>query len=123
MQKKKPKGITRLMLASKYSWNGFTLAFKNESAFRQEFFLLIGALIFVFCLSFSWIERLLLIGAILFVMLIELINSAIECVVDRISLERHSLSGRAKDYGSAAVFIALILAIFIWIGVLIRHFG
>lgn len=119
---KKATGIKRLMLATRYSLQGLMSALKHESAFRQEFIVLLCALIFVFSISFSFIERVVLIASIVLVMIFELINSAIECVVDRISLEHHTLSGRAKDYGSAAVLLSMLIALFIWIAILVHYF-
>lgn len=119
---KKATGAKRLILATSYSLKGLVCALKQESAFRQEFILFLIALVVVFLIPFSWLERVALITSILFVMIVELINSAIECAIDRISLERHILSGRAKDYGSAAVLLSFLIAVLIWIAIFIRHF-
>lgn len=114
----KNTGLKRIILATRYSLQGLKSAFKNEAAFRQEL-LLATILIPLACyLDVSQIERILLIAAVLFVFIIEIINSAIEAVVDRIGSEQHELAGRAKDLGSAAVFIALILTAYIWIEIL-----
>ena len=97
---------------------GIKSAFQNEAAFRQEL-ILAAILIPIACfVDVSQLERILLIAPIFLVIIIEIINSAIEAVVDRIGSEKHELSGRAKDMGSAAVFIALILATYIWIEIL-----
>ncbi|MDF7671002.1 diacylglycerol kinase [Orbaceae bacterium ESL0721] len=101
---------------------GFKSAIKYETAFRQELILLIIAYIVVMLINFSIYERILLLGSIGVVMIVELINSAIECVVDRIGYEKHELSGRAKDYGSAAVFLSLILTLILWIYLFACHF-
>lgn len=118
----KAKGIRRIINAGKYSIQGLKSALINETAFRQELFLLIAAYAIVMLIDFSVYERILLVGSIVIVMIVELINSAIECVVDRISLERHELSGRAKDYGSAAVLLAILLAIVLWIYLFFCHY-
>jgi len=118
----KAKGICRVISAGKYSIQGLKSAFINEAAFRQEFFLLIVAYIIVMLIDFSIYERILLLGSVGFVMIVELINSAIECAVDRISTEYHELSGRAKDYGSAAVFLSILLALSLWVYLFACHF-
>jgi diacylglycerol kinase (ATP) len=115
---KKNSGLKRIILATGYSIKGLKSAFKHEAAFRQEL-LLAAVLIPLACyLELSQIERIILIAPIFLVMIIEIINSAIEAVVDRISDEHHKLAGRAKDMGSAGVFIALILTAYIWIEIL-----
>lgn len=119
---KKATGLQRIINATKYSLKGFKSAIINEAAFRQELVLLILAYIIVMLIDFSIYERILLVGSIGFVMIVELINSAIECVVDRIGSERHELSGRAKDYGSAAVFLSLLLTLILWIYIFACHF-
>ena len=111
-------GITRIIKAGQYSWQGLRAAYKHEAAFRQE----IWASLILVPAGFWWgqngLEKALLIGVILLVLLVEILNSAIEAVVDRIGSEHHQLAGRAKDMGSAAVAIALMLAIVVWILVL-----
>ncbi|OCG01000.1 diacylglycerol kinase [Gilliamella sp. wkB72] len=119
---KKATGLQRIINATKYSLKGFKSAIINEAAFRQELILLILAYVIVMLIDFSIYERILLVGSIGFVMIVELINSAIECVVDRIGSERHELSGRAKDYGSAAVFLSLLLTLILWIYLFACHF-
>lgn len=106
------------MLASGYSLQGLKSAFKHEAAFRQELLLAIILIPIACFLAESQIERILLIAPIVLVMIIEIINSAIEAVVDRIGSEHHELAGRAKDMGSAAVFVALGLTAYIWIEIL-----
>lgn len=114
----KNTGLKRIMLAAGYSLQGLKSTFKHEAAFRQEL-LLAAIFIPLACyLDVSHMERILLIAPIFLVMIIEIINSAIEAVVDRIGREHHELAGRAKDMGSAAVLIALILSIYIWIEIL-----
>jgi len=110
----KNTGISRLIYASLYSWLGFKSALINESAFRQEFIASLLLTAFSFFLDVSAYERLAMIASLALVLIIELLNSAIECVVDRVGTEQHILSGRAKDYGSFAVLISLLIAIAIW---------
>ncbi|SCC20745.1 diacylglycerol kinase [Gilliamella intestini] len=119
---KKSTGLLRILKAAKYSLKGLKSAIKYETAFRQELILLVVASVIVMLVDFSIYERILLLGSIGVVMITELINSAIECVVDRIGSERHDLSGRAKDYGSAAVFLSLLLTIILWIYLFSCHF-
>ncbi|AIN19894.1 MULTISPECIES: diacylglycerol kinase [Yersinia] len=116
-------GLIRIYKAAGYSVKGLTAAWKNEAAFRQEMVAAILAIILAFWLDVDAITRILLIGSVVLVIIIEIINSAIEAVVDRIGSEFHELSGRAKDMGSAAVSLAILLALFIWITVLWQHAG
>lgn len=106
--------IARLCFATLNSCRGLYAAFRNEAAFRLEIVLSLVLIPLAWFVTADTVERLLLIGAILIVLLTELLNSAIETVVDRIGVEWHELSGRAKDIGSAAVFVAVVLAILIW---------
>jgi len=114
MAKPGKTGLSRILDASKYSWLGYKACFKNEAAFRQELFL--GALLVPIAINFSQthVELALLLGSLFLVLIVELLNSGIEAVVDRISNEQHELSGRAKDLGAAAVMTALINVIVIW---------
>jgi len=115
---KKNTGLKRILLAAGYSIQGLKSAFKYEAAFRQEL-LLAAILIPLACyLEVTQTQRILMIAPVFLVMIIEIINSAIEAVVDRIGSEHHELAGRAKDMGSAAVFIALMLTAYIWIEIL-----
>ncbi|QBH97880.1 diacylglycerol kinase [Limnobaculum zhutongyuii] len=116
-------GLTRIIKAAGYSWGGLRATWKNEAAFRQEIVLLVVAIILASWLDVSIIERILLIGSVVLIVAFEIINSAIEAVVDRIGTERHELSGRAKDMGSAAVLIMILLALFVWVSVLWSHFS
>ncbi|VAX11661.1 Diacylglycerol kinase [hydrothermal vent metagenome] len=111
-------GLTRLVKACGYSMAGFRAAFANEQAFRQEVYGLIILVPLGLFLGETGVERALLVGSLLLVPLAELINSAIEAVVDRIGTERHELSGRAKDIGSAAVLLSIVLASAVWLLVL-----
>jgi len=107
-------GVKRLFNAIGYSFAGLLAAFKNEAAFRQELALVAILIPVAYWLGGGIIEKVLLISSLLLVLIVELINSAIESAIDRIGSEQHELSGRAKDIGSAAVFLALINAAFIW---------
>lgn len=109
------KGLTRAWHAAKNSWSGLVFAVREESAFRQELTLAACLVPLAFLLPFGAIERLLLIGSIVMVLIVELLNSSVEAAVDRISFERHGLSKRAKDYGSAAVMLALLVCAMVWI--------
>lgn len=114
-------GIKRIINAAGYSWLGLKAAYKHESAFRQEFWSAAILIPLGFYLGDDWTQKAALICSILFVLVVELLNSGIEAVVDRIGDEPHKLSGRAKDMGSAAVLIALIIAALIWASVLIEN--
>jgi diacylglycerol kinase (ATP) len=106
--------IKRIWRAGGYSWQGLRAAASHEPAVRTELVLLVILIPCVFWLGQNAVEYALLLGSLFLVLLAELINSAIEAVVDRISTERHELSGRAKDIGSAAVFVALVNVLVIW---------
>ena len=107
-------GLKRILQAAGYSAKGLRATFIHEAAFRQEL-LLFAILIPVACwLNVEATQRLLMISSLFLVLIVELLNSAIETVVDRIGAEQHELSGRAKDIGSAAVLIALALSSYIW---------
>jgi len=114
MAKPGKTGFKRLFDACGYSWLGYKACYKNEAAFRQELFF--GVLLIPVAIIFSEnnIELALLIGSLFLVLIVELLNSGIEAIVDRVSDEHHKLSGRAKDLGAAAVMTALINVIVIW---------
>ena len=115
----KPKGITRIYLATLNSFRAFKWLYNNESAFRQELLLLIIAIPITFIFDISIKQQVILILAIIFIMFTEIINTAIEAVVDRVGLDIHPLSGLAKDLGSAAVLISLLVAGSIWLIILL----
>jgi diacylglycerol kinase (ATP) len=119
---KSKSGVKRIFSAFFYSIQGFQAAWKNEHAFRQELVLVIVATAIALALPVSAFEKLMLIGVFILVLIVELINSAIEAVVDRVSLERNPLSKNAKDFGSAAVFLALSLAAATWAVILLPKF-
>lgn len=112
-------GIKRLVNAFGYSMLGFRACFKHEEAFRQEVYASIVLIPLALYLGNTGVERALLLGSWLVVPLVELLNSAIENAIDRIGTEQHQLSGRAKDIGSAAVFVALLLCASVWLLVLL----
>lgn len=107
-------GLDRINHALAYSLQGLTTACRSESAFRQETVLALLLLPASLWLGRGWVETTLLAGTVLLVLVVELLNSAIEATVDRISLDLHELSRRAKDFGSAAVFLSLLLCGLTW---------
>lgn len=119
MANQKAIGLKRLINACYFSIAGLKATWRHEEAFRQEVLLLIVSIPCALWLGETVIEKLLLIGCIVLMLIVELLNSAIEAVVDRISLEHHELSGRAKDIGSAAVMLSTIWAVITWIFILI----
>lgn len=112
-------GLKRILKATGYSMQGLRAAFKHESAVRQELLLLLIFTPIALMLDVTNAEKILLIASLVLVFIVELLNSAIEAVVDRIGSEYHELSGRAKDIGSAAVFVSLCLAAFVWLMVVV----
>jgi len=117
------KGITRAFRAAINSWHGLEFAVREESAFRQELTLTILLIPVALFLPVSTIERAVLIGSVVLVLIVELLNSSVEAAIDRISFEQHDLSKRAKDFGSAAVMLALLLCGFTWISVVLNLFN
>jgi diacylglycerol kinase (ATP) len=107
-------GLTRLWNALHYSIDGFKAAYEHEDAFRQEVRLALVMVPLGLYLGHTGVERALLVASVLLVMVIELLNSAVEATVDRISLENHLLAKRAKDIGSAAVLTSLIMLAVVW---------
>jgi diacylglycerol kinase (ATP) len=118
MQRQKTQGLSRVMRAFVSSAQGFSGAFREEQAFRQELLFACIALPVALWLGHSGIERALLAAPVVLILIVELLNSAIEATVDRISLERHALAGLAKDIGSAAVMLSFILLAVVWLLVL-----
>lgn len=115
----KNTGIKRIVMAGVYSIQGIRSALRNEAAFRQEIILAFILIPLAIWLDVSAVERILLIGVVVLILIVELLNSAVEAVVDRIGSEIHELSGRAKDMGSAAVLLAFLLAVYVWIDILL----
>ena len=107
-------GLTRLRNACRYSWQGFRAAYASEEAFRHELWAAVVLVVLAFFLPVSGAARAVMIAAVLLVPIVELLNSAIEAVVDRVSFEPHPLAGVAKDVGSAAVALAIINAAIVW---------
>ncbi len=114
MAKPGETGIRRIISATGYSAKGFRAAWKHEAAFRQELVLAVLLVPVAIWLGRSIVEQAMLIGVCLLVLIVELLNSAIETAIDRIGSEQHELSGRAKDIGSAAVFVSLFLVVIVW---------
>ena len=109
-----PRGPGRILKATVWSWQGLRAAWLHESSFRLEVWLLVVAVPLALWLGDSGLERAVMIGSCLLVLAAELLNSAIEAVVDRVSLENHRLAKRAKDIGSAAVLVSLLNVLVIW---------
>ena len=107
-------GLARLGRATDNSWQGLRAAWSHEEAFRQEIFLLLVMSPVAWWLGESGVERGVLLGVLLLILIVELLNTAVEAVVDRVGTEDHPLSGRAKDLGSAAVLMSLVLAAMVW---------
>ncbi len=112
-------GFTRIIKACQYSWQGLSAAYKHEAAFRQEIWASLVLIPAGIWLGNNGTEKALLVGAVFLLLLVEILNSSIEAVVDRIGQEQHELAGRAKDMASAAVAIAIVLLIVVWILVLV----
>lgn len=108
------RGWRRVVHAFGYSMKGFRACFKHEEAFRQEIFVLIFLIPMALWLGESPVERAMLVGSLIIVPIVELLNSAIEANVDRVGMERHKLSARAKDIASAAVFASIAFTLVIW---------
>jgi diacylglycerol kinase (ATP) len=117
----KPQGLRRLVGAFGNSWKGFIGAWREEEAFRQECLLAVVLLPGGLWFGHSGVERALLVGPVILVLIVELLNSAVEAAIDRIGAERHALSGLAKDLGSAAVLCAFALLVVSWALVLYDH--
>lgn len=115
-------GILRLFNALRYSKQGFIAAWRTEQAFRQELILACVMLPVAILLPLDWMEKLLMVIAVINVLTVEILNSALEAVVDRFGEELHPLSGKAKDLGSAAVFLALLICAIVWITILVHRF-
>ncbi|MBT0731031.1 diacylglycerol kinase [Rosenbergiella nectarea] len=113
-------GLRRIINAAGYSWKGYKAAWQHEAAFRQETILGIIGTFIALLLPVSLLAKLVLIGSMVLVIIVELLNSAIEAVVDRFGEEWHTLCGRAKDMGSAAVLLALLWSLVVWVALLIE---
>jgi diacylglycerol kinase (ATP) len=113
------QGLVRLWNAFGYTRDGLRAAWKNEAAFREEVLLAAIAIPLAIFLGRTGVDRALMVGSVLLVLIVEILNSAVEAVVDKASPEKHELAKRAKDMGSAAVFLALLNAAVIWLCVLL----
>lgn len=122
MQKPNGSGIGRVFKATKCSMQGFSASWQHESAFRQEMVLTLLSVPLAALLATSLSQFALLVSVWCLVLITELLNSAIEALTDRVSLERHELSGRAKDMGSAAVFVSLVIVALVWGSALYERF-
>jgi diacylglycerol kinase (ATP) len=115
-------GLARIGQALLNSIDGFKLAYRHESAFRQEVWMAVILIPVAMLLRIGYLDKILLVGSVLVVLMVELLNSSVEAAIDRIGFERHDLSKRAKDLGSAAVFVALVMLAVTWGTVLYGHF-
>lgn len=113
------KGLKRFINAILFSFAGFKAAWTGEEAFRQEVIVFILAVPLAIWLSKNNLEIVLLIASVVLVLIVELLNSAIEAVVDRVGVEYHELAGRAKDIGSAAVMLSIMLSVATWLIILL----
>jgi len=119
----KNTGFKRLAMATIYSIKGLKAAMQSEAAVRQEVLAIVILVPIAIWVDVTIVEKLLLIGSLLLVLLTELLNTAVETVVDRVSFDQHELSGKAKDIGSAAVFVSLVLALVTWSAILSNRYA
>lgn len=115
--------MSRVFKALSYTWDGLKAAAQHEEAFKQELCIIVPLSIAAWFVPVSFVERALLFSVLQLILIVELINSAIEANTDHISLERHPLAKRAKDMGSAAVFLAIVIAVACWTCVLWEKYG
>jgi len=113
------RGLSRILEATRYSWQGLRAAYLHEEAFRQETWLCLLLIPLGLYLGDGGVEKALLVASVLLLPLVEILNSALEALVDRVGEERHELSGRAKDMGSAAVALAILILVCTWLLVLL----
>ena len=123
MAKTGTTGFTRIINAAGYSWSGLKAAYTNEAAFRQELWLVIVLTPVAIIFGPSYADKAILLASLIFILVIEILNSALEAVVDRFGDEIHPLSGRAKDMGSAAVLLAFFITGLIWFSVFSETLG
>ncbi len=116
---RKQKGLTRLFRACLYSYKGLRHAFQHEAAFRQEFLAAMVLIPAACLLDVAVTERILLVTSVVLVLIVELLNTGIEAVVDRVGFELHELAGIAKDVGSAAVLVSILLWLYVWGSILL----
>ncbi len=122
-QMKSKGGIGRVFNAMRYSIQGFSAAWRDEHAFRQELMFCVPMIAVAACLPVGLTQKALLIGSMLLIIVVELLNSAIEAVVDLVTVEHHEMAGKAKDIGSAAVMLCFTNAAIIWGLVIFERFG
>lgn len=115
------RGLVRIFKAAGYSWQGIKQCYKSEAAFRQELMLLALLTPISMWLSSNAVEFILLIGSVILLLVVELLNTAIEMVVDRQGSEWHELAMHAKDMGSAAVFVMMGLCLVVWVTIILSH--
>lgn len=115
-------GFARIFNAMRYSKQGILAAWRDEHAFRQELMFCVPMIVLAACMNLGLTQKALLIGSMLLIVIIELINSAIEAVVDLVTVEHHEMAGKAKDIGSAAVLLCFLNATVIWACVLVEHY-
>jgi len=120
-ERHKPAGFVRLVRSFRFSFQGFVHTWRGEAAFRQELSLAVGVIPLGLILGHSGVERAMLVAPMLLILIVEMLNSAVEAVVDRAGSERHPLAGMAKDMGSAAVMLSFILLGTVWLLVLSDH--
>jgi diacylglycerol kinase (ATP) len=120
-ERHKPSGLLRLLRSFRYSYQGFVHTWRGEAAFRQEVTLAVCLVPLGILVGRSGVERAALVAPMLLILIVELLNSAVEAVVDRAGTERHPLSGMAKDMGSAAVLLSFVLLGTVWLLVLSDH--
>lgn len=116
-------GLARILYAFKWSYQGLSVAFRTEAAFRQESILLLPLLIVAFCLDISGADKAILLLSTVLVLIIELLNSALEALADRISTDYDIQLGKVKDYGSAAVFLTIASAVGSWGYIILDNFS
>jgi diacylglycerol kinase (ATP) len=121
MNEQKKKGLSHLISALRWSWDGLCAAFRDEAAFRQELVLFMILTPLAIWIAENPIEVILLIGSLFLILIVELLNTAMEETVNRIGSEWHALSKKAKDVGSAAVMLTIIHALFVWALILYQH--
>ncbi|MDN3609341.1 diacylglycerol kinase [Vibrio ostreicida] len=114
------RGLKRILYAVRYSLKGLKAGWCHEAAFRQEIVMSVVLSIVAFFLPVTHMERTMMVASLWLIVIVELINSAVEATVDRIGDEWHPLSGRAKDLGSSAVMVSFLLAVFVWLSILIK---
>jgi diacylglycerol kinase (ATP) len=123
MAKTGATGFTRIINATAYSWAGLKAAYTNEAAFRQELWMVIVLSPLAIIFGPSYADKAILLASLIFILVIEILNSALEAVVDRFGDEIHPLSGRAKDMGSAAVLLAFVITGLVWFSVFSEMLG